>query len=67
MEPLSNRRMDFEELCIVAISPYQLEALKGTDPNLDLVQNQPSPHHWPQGPVPAYWRTVEAICNPGDL
>ncbi|KAK8916746.1 CDPK-related kinase 3 [Platanthera zijinensis] len=29
LEPLSNRRMDFEEFCAAAISPYQLEALEG--------------------------------------
>jgi hypothetical protein len=27
MEPLANRRMDFEEFCAATISPYQLEAL----------------------------------------
>lgn len=29
MEPLSYRKMDFEEFCAAAISPYQLEALEG--------------------------------------
>ena len=29
LEPLSHRRMDFEEFCAAAISPYQLEALEG--------------------------------------
>ncbi|XP_020592178.1 CDPK-related kinase 3-like [Phalaenopsis equestris] len=29
LEPLSSRRMDFEEFCAAAISPYQLEALDG--------------------------------------
>ncbi|KAJ6839120.1 CDPK-related kinase 3-like [Iris pallida] len=29
LEPLSNRRMDFEEFCAAAISPYHLEALAG--------------------------------------
>ncbi|XP_020677729.1 CDPK-related kinase 3 [Dendrobium catenatum] len=29
LEPLSGRRMDFEEFCAAAISPYQLEALEG--------------------------------------
>ncbi|KAG6477863.1 hypothetical protein ZIOFF_061295 [Zingiber officinale] len=28
LEPLSYRRMNFEEFCVAAISPYQLEALK---------------------------------------
>lgn len=29
LEPLSYRRMDFEEFCAATISPYQLEALDG--------------------------------------
>lgn len=29
LEPLSNRKMDFEEFCAAAISPYQVEALEG--------------------------------------
>ncbi|KAG2708580.1 hypothetical protein I3760_05G200500 [Carya illinoinensis] len=29
MEPLSYKRMDFEEFCAAAINPYQLEALEG--------------------------------------
>lgn len=29
MEPLSYKRMDFEEFCAAAISTYQLEALEG--------------------------------------
>lgn len=28
LEPLAYRRMDFEEFCAAAISPYQLEALE---------------------------------------
>jgi hypothetical protein len=28
LEPLSYRRMDFEEFCAATISPYQLEALQ---------------------------------------
>ncbi|KAK8938951.1 CDPK-related kinase 4 [Platanthera zijinensis] len=28
LEPLSNQRMDFEEFCAAAISPYQLEVLE---------------------------------------
>lgn len=28
MEPLSRKKMDFEEFCAAAISPYQLEALE---------------------------------------
>ena len=29
MDPLSYKRMDFEEFCAAAISTYQLEALEG--------------------------------------
>ena len=29
MEPLSYKKMEFEEFCAAAISPYQLEALEG--------------------------------------
>lgn len=29
MEPLSYKKMDFEEFCAAAISTYQLEALEG--------------------------------------
>lgn len=28
LEPLTYRRLDFEEFCAAAISPYQLEALE---------------------------------------
>lgn len=29
LEPLAYGRMDFEEFCAAAVSPYQLEALEG--------------------------------------
>lgn len=29
MEPLSHKKLDFEEFCVAAISTYQLEALEG--------------------------------------
>lgn len=29
MEPLSHKKLDFEEFCVAAVSTYQLEALEG--------------------------------------
>ncbi|KAK8943044.1 hypothetical protein KSP39_PZI009349 [Platanthera zijinensis] len=42
-------------------SPRTTARYPRTEPTMDMVQNQPSPHHWPQGSVRTYWRTLVPV------